>query len=80
MATIVFMLTGAVAEGFLLYALTQVTREMKKARATRAATAAIPISRTTGEQMAGGRKFAKVIEITDGSRVASQTGSRRMAS
>jgi hypothetical protein len=79
MATIATMITCAVAEGFLLYVLTQFARELRKARAG-AATAAIPASRATGGNTSRGREFGKVVEIAYGSRVPPQTSSRRLAS
>jgi len=67
----------AVAEGFLLYALIQIAREMRKGRA---ATAVISISCVASENSAADQPFGKVIEITHGSRLAAQNSGGRMAS
>lgn len=79
MTTILFMLTCAAAEGFLLYSLTQFARDWRQGRAARAAAAVIPVSCAADEKTAAGREFKRVIEITRGSRVPSHTGGRRMA-
>ena len=79
MTTILFMLTCAAAEGFLLYVLTRFARELRQGRALRSASAVIPVSCATDEKAATGREFKRVIEITCGSRVPSHTGGRRMA-
>lgn len=79
MTTILFMLTCAAAEGFLLYLLARFARERRQGRAARAAAAVIPVSCAADEKAAAGREFKRVIEITYGSRVASHTGNRRMA-
>ena len=80
MTTILFTLTCAAAEGFLLYLLTRFARELRQGRAARAAAAMIPLPCATDEKAAAGREFRRVIEITGGSRVPSHSGNRRMAS
>jgi hypothetical protein len=80
MATTVFMLTCTLAEGFLLYTLTQFARELRKARAARPLAAVIPISCATGENASEDQELGRVIEITYGNRVPAQTSGRRLAS
>ena len=78
MTTILFMLTCAAAEGFLLYLVTRFARELRQGRALRSAATVIPLPCATEKKAAAGREFKRVIEIT--SRVPSHTGNRRVAS
>jgi hypothetical protein len=80
MTTILFMLTCAAAEGFLLYLVTRFARELRQGRAIRATAAVIPVSCETDEKAAAGRELRRVIKITYGSRGLKHAGSRRMAS
>jgi len=79
MATILVVLTCAAADSFLVYMLFQFTRELRKGRHARKASAAVPILIQTSGEADRDRVHRKVIDITSVSFGSSQNPSQRRA-